>query len=457
MGVTRVAVAISDLRPLVRDFGTSLKFNGTSSYASLGTANPFSGSFYVSMWVKWSGSTGGYQTIIAKRDSYSASGLMFSMSIATNNTMNLDTATSFVPFAYKFTVGRWTHMVWVHDKTAFTDVLYINGRSYSSNGISTMGTKITAAITIGATQSPPIDLFNGFIDEVNIGTYAATAAQVAAMYKSSVYSFGTNWTHLKCDEGSGTTLTDSSGNGNAGTLVSTTYSSDVLMRPRIAVSRRLVKDFGQCLVFDGAASYATSPLVPSTTAFSFGFWYKRLRNLGASASGDRVISWLDSSDLNGFFITQDPSSTNFVFGTANATTRYYGNTYGGTGMLDTWVHVACTFTTNSKKMYINGALNSTTTSALITAPPGGTLLTLGKKVGAATGYANFKIDELVWKNGAVWSATDVANLYAYSVPPADSLYAFDGNENDTIGANHMTLTSTSYETDKIAAGTRVAV
>ena len=229
---------VEDTRPVVKDYVTCLNFSGDDGVITLGTTNPFTSSFYFSARIKWSGGNGGFQTIFAKRDSYAADGLMFSMALDDDAyTLAVDSVTSFVPFGYIFPVGSWIHMTWVHDVAGSAEKLYINGELYSTQGVATLGTKTDALISIGACQNPAVDNFNGRMEDVVIGTGVPTADEVYSLYVSGIQP-GTVWRHLKLDEGSGTTATDSSANGVNGTISGATYVTDPVRTVRLAAGAR---------------------------------------------------------------------------------------------------------------------------------------------------------------------------------------------------------------------------
>lgn len=230
---------ISTMRFKVRDFVKSLAFSGSAGQVTLGTTNPFTGSFYISAYVLWRGANGNFHTIIAKRDSYAANGLVFSMAINTSGVLTMDTVTSFVSWGYTFPYAKWTHMLWSHNTTANTDDLYINGILSSSQGIATLGTKTDALISIGSNQATPQDFFFGNLDNFVIASGIPTADQAMTIYKRASYP-GTVWGHYKFDEGSGTSALNSEGIGPTGVISGATYSSDVICKGRTAAGVRQV-------------------------------------------------------------------------------------------------------------------------------------------------------------------------------------------------------------------------
>ncbi len=233
MSVARIAELISNLRQAVKDWGTCLLFDGVNDILTVGTGNPFSGSFYIHQWIKWNGVNGGFQTLFAKRDSYAPGQLMFSASINPSGQFNIDTITSFINFGYTFLIRKWIPVCWVHDVANNLELLYVGGFLVASRTLGTLNTKTDALISFGATQSTPVDTFWGEMDEPVIGIGAPTADQVLQMARGSVYP--NPYTILPLDEGSGTTANDISGNGNNGTISGATYITDKIsgVRPLI--------------------------------------------------------------------------------------------------------------------------------------------------------------------------------------------------------------------------------
>lgn len=216
---------VAEMRRLIKDFGTCLSFDGNNDQITIGTSNPFTGNFYFAAWVKWYGSTGGYQHLFAKRDSYGPTTTMFDLHL--NNTTSLlalDTNVASANFAYLFPQYKWVHLVWVHNVTDSLEQIYINGDRVYNNTIKTLGSGTTALNTIGAIEATPTEGFNGRMDEIVVGQSAPTWGEVVVMYAK--YNYPSKWTYFKLDEGSGSSATDSSGNSNTGTISGANYVTD---------------------------------------------------------------------------------------------------------------------------------------------------------------------------------------------------------------------------------------
>lgn len=233
---------IGDVRQSLRDFATSLLFNGDNSYVSLGTENPFTSisdedPFFISMWVKWFGVNGEFQHLLAKRDSYGASTMNFDLYLKnTNGAIGMDTGAAATDTGFILPTGVWRHICWTHNGR---DRLYVDCQLEADVSDRVLGTGTGAELVIGAVDTPKSESFNGLIDEVVIGLGNPTWKDVIAMkskfkYTSDNASEGTYypWLYLKFDEGSGKTALDSSGNSRDGTISGAAYSSDVALKAR---------------------------------------------------------------------------------------------------------------------------------------------------------------------------------------------------------------------------------
>ena len=215
---------VEEASKLIRDFVTAFRCNGVTGQVTLGTANPFASSFYFSTYLTRKGTNGNFQTIFAKRDSYAANGMMFSMAMdATTGAINLDTVTSFVPWGYVPTVDRKTHLAWVHDKVLNRDKLYVDGELYSNQSVSILGTKTNALISLGACQNPGTDILNGDLDDsvIGIGT-PPTDKEIYQLFSKGIKP-GELWAYLKYDVQNGSIVKDSSGKGNNGVKIGGSY------------------------------------------------------------------------------------------------------------------------------------------------------------------------------------------------------------------------------------------
>jgi len=426
-----ITIPISNARQLIKDFGTCLSMNGSAGSLTLGTSNPFTGDFYISMWVKWSGINGSYQTLFAKRDSYAADGLMFSLAVNdTGTSIILDTVTSFITFGYIFPKNKWVHMTWVHSTTASKDKLYINGDLITSSNISTLGTKTNALISIGSCQSPAIDVFNGKMDEICIGTYSPTDYE--AYYFKSRYDYISEWSYLKLDEGSGSTATDSSGNGNNGTITTFSYATDKVIGARTAATNRpIVYSNNKSMEFTGAStSKLSTTLTASTTGFCFAVRFKLLAY--PSGQAKFLVNYQGTTSVGGFSLQMANGATilNLVMNNGATGVASISST---TIPLNQWHTVVVTYVPNSLKLFLDGIQQGVTdTSCTMTAPdPAQGVCISGKSNGSGNTF-NARIDDFIFENTATpWSQSYINSIKTANYFPTSPSLVVNFNDNVT--------------------------
>lgn len=229
-------VKLSEIAQSLRDFDKCVLLDGVAGYLNLGTGDPFTGNnFFISMWLKWFGSTGTFQHILAKRTSYGATTQVFDLHLKnTTNEISVDTGGAALYSGYVPPVGRWIHLCYVHDGR---DHVYVDCQQEYSTTDRTLGTGTTAPIIIGATDTPKTEFFNGMIDELVIGIGNPTWKDIVAMRAKFKYTSDANsegvyapWGYWKMDEGSGTDILDSSGNARHGTSSGIAYSASVALK-----------------------------------------------------------------------------------------------------------------------------------------------------------------------------------------------------------------------------------
>jgi hypothetical protein len=131
--------------------------------------------------------------------------------------------------------GAWQHVVAIYDNGAMR--FYFNGTEYTTNQ-NEGNHSSSGKFTIGGNQThSPHNYYGGQIDEVAVWNEALSANEISALYNSGAgldassnsgdYISSSNLVgYFKMNEGSGTTISDSSGNGASGTLNNMNASSD---------------------------------------------------------------------------------------------------------------------------------------------------------------------------------------------------------------------------------------
>eukprot|EP01136_Pigoraptor_vietnamica_P025735 Opistho-1_new@79968 len=155
-------------------------------------------------------------------------------------------------------------------------------------------------------------------------------------------------TYLKFDESNGTRLIDNWG-ANHGSLAST--------------ANRSTGKYGQTLKLDGTANaYATLPtnIVSTLSDFTISSWVK----MDALANWMRVFDFGTGTAKYLFFSVQTGTAGSVRYAIKNGGTEQ-GITYNFATPLNTWTHFAITQSGNTCRLYINGALVTTSTSITI--------------------------------------------------------------------------------------------
>ena len=259
--------------------------------------------------------------------------------------------------AATITAGSWQHVMVTYDGSgsAAGIKLYKNGKLLSStieyntantNAVSTTDFQIGSRD--GANQ-----LFSGEIDEVKIYNYQRAASQVA-------YDFnrGGPILHWKMDECQDTTLNDSSGNGNNGTVTiagSGTTSVGSCGVASTAWGDGATGKFSASLKTDGTDDYASASLDGTTlTSLTVSFWAKP----GATQNSQRgLFQWANSLGSASPFIliARESNASNLKFyvdGNYRLTTPTLAN--------DAWGLITLTLnTSNLWSFYLNGELVGT--------------------------------------------------------------------------------------------------
>jgi hypothetical protein len=237
-----------------------------------------------------------------------------------------------------------------------------------------------------------------------------------------------NTVYYKLEGGSGTTVTDSSGNGYNGTATSVTYAAG---------------RFGQAAVFNGSSSVITSSSAGTAinvSSLSFSLWFKT--NLNDST--DRIlINSYDGSGNERFYASLLNSGLSVVI--YDSSSAVYIQNFINTVTTGTWYHLSVTHTGTTTTVYLNGTpitpSATTGTAVAIKTPLSPPPLTMGQLQDYPGTYAfNGSIDQVRIFNSAL-SAGNVTSLYnegtvVESTDGTDSILQFIG------GTGTVTFTKT---------------
>lgn len=395
--------------------GGALKFSSASAQeVSLGTtpANitfAYNQPFSISLWAKASATVG--SGVFNRMVSTSATSNRFEYFVmASNNAFSFNVGKNGIGDASvagpTFVLGQWYHLIGVYNGTNIN--FYINGVSVG-----------TAAYTYGALSNPDGILsiggggaagntFDGSIDDVRIYNRALSAAEAAQLYKnggstiaqssntSSMGGLVGYWTFdgPKINWATGA-VTDSSGQGNTGALVSMSTSSSPV-----------AGKVGQALKFNGSSSYVSNGNA-STFALSSGTVSAWVKTSGCTGSGG-YCGIIVKQNAYGFFLKNNVLDIYDWNASADRNT--------GVNIADgRWHHLVEAFNSgvaNGTTLYIDGVPRLTTSMSVVSQVieleigRGGT--TSG---GAALQYMNGSIDDVRIYNRTL-SASEVAQLYS---------------------------------------------
>ncbi|MBI2624582.1 LamG domain-containing protein [Candidatus Parcubacteria bacterium] len=335
--------------------GKALDFDGSDDYVNAGSASNLDNitTKTVSVWVR--PDAGG--DVVNKDDNQvSPNGGWY---------INITTGISFVQrFSLSqalwlngsgtITSGVWNHVVITYNKsaTANNPAMYINGSSVSVTKITspfgTADTDSARSLVIGNRPTDTATGFDGLIDEVRIYNRALTAAEVAALYKSSqVSQRNPNNSGLvgywSLNDGVGATATDFSGQKNHGTLTNMDPSTDW-------VNGRL----GKALDFDGSNDYvnAGGTVVSGVTnKLSVSAWVRNgLTNQGEFFVGNHQIN----AGLYDWGLYNAAAVNVYSFFIKNTSETVVNSNSVTLAAVNVWFHVVGVYDGANTRIYING-------------------------------------------------------------------------------------------------------
>lgn len=224
-------------RFLDRDFGTCLSFNGSTSYVAGSGFNVYRTTGYsVEFWVK--GNPQNDFRIYSEGSS--STGVPFfnfdpqttgKITVATRNDANSITSATTTKVVMD---GKWHHCVWTDSNG--TASFYIDGVPDVTNFNYTPSTVTLNQMAVGCLwRTGTGNFYVGKIDIVRTYTVALSQANVTQLYSTGIVPDRTKlFLEWLMDEGSGNTVSDSSGNARNGDMTghAATYSTDVFIKAR---------------------------------------------------------------------------------------------------------------------------------------------------------------------------------------------------------------------------------
>ena len=365
--------------------GQALNFNGSNDV--LVNAAALSAPCTVTVWVKIqnNGSTShGYP--ITNDGSYSIRAQQFNVTTVGETHYGVGDY-SFSP-SYTLTAGKWTFLAFVNG--ASTATLYVNGVSQGTIS----QTLNCPRLTIGGAGS---DFYSGSLDDVRMYNRALSAQEIAQLYTdgggtlahSSTVTLNTSLVAYWPLDGSTInwstgTAADSSGNGNAGSLIglSTTTSPTA-------------GKIGQAIYFKSAGQYISSSVSASVSTYSVAAW---VRYQGSAPSGPKVAV--------GYGAGGNPNTIWMGYTTGGlAISNSSVDLVKGTNATSTWHYLVASVQANTMTAYVDGVAIGTDS---MTSRASNTLV-IGDYVGLGFAF-NGSVDDVRVYNRAL-SVAEVNQLY----------------------------------------------
>ena len=253
--------------------GTGLRFDGNGDYVEITDRSDsltLDGSFSLAVWIKCEQGTNGDQYFLGKPGTY---GWYIGNS---RPYFVIYTPEATVVEPSQLVLHRWYHLAAVYDQINQTVSLYIDGQLDAIATVTGEPGAMPYPHMLGNTSNA---CFMGVLDDVRIYRKALSVTEVQTIYGEPESS--TLVGHWTMDDAAGTDVTDTSGNGNHGTL-----HGDVTW----AAAGR----FGSALQFGGPYSYVHIPDASKdlnlTGSLSISLWIKRME----ATTGDE---WFISKDF----------------------------------------------------------------------------------------------------------------------------------------------------------------
>ena len=229
--------SVASARPAIRNLNNSLYFGGSGQYATLGVKTFLDGQAWTfSTWTKLGvggrlfsygfnfGSNLGYLVRLATATGGNGAVYVF----AGSSTITPPTQTAFLR-------DNWGHIAVTFDGVSAWNVYYNGALSYSVTSAIPRNADGTKSTFIGAE-----DASNGGIAAMTdtlLANRVYTAAEVQTLFSSGAVPAAPSLLfRYTYSEGSGATLTDSSGSGNNATITAATWRNDLPFTARTAVA-----------------------------------------------------------------------------------------------------------------------------------------------------------------------------------------------------------------------------
>ena len=441
-------------------------FNGTSDFIDVADNTALrlnSTDFTISVWINETSRASTQESIISKRTAANGNGYILNIEGSVQpipGLTNFHVSGGGDPRAYSNTIvplNVWKNITLTYQLSSQTLKTYIDGvLNSTTTSIPTPNAANSVAMKIGTDAAGNPYFFHGKIDDISIYNRALTQQEITNLYTSTipvsclpayVPTSGLVGYWPFCGNAN-----DESGNGNNGTVNGATLTSDRFGNVNSAYDFNGTSDF-----IDVADNTA---LRLNSTDFTISVW---INETSRASTQESIISKRTAANGNGYILNIEgsvqpiPGLTNFHV-SGGGDPRAYSNTIVP---LNVWKNITLTYQLSSQtlKTYIDGVLNSTTTSIPTPNAANSVAMKIGTDAAGNPYFFHGKIDDISIYNRAL-TQQEITNLYTSTVPvsclpayvPTSGLvgyWPFCGNANDESGnGNNGTVNGATLTTDR---------
>lgn len=330
---------------------TGLQFTGASaSYINVGQNSAFSPTqFTVEAWVYYQSTSGGYVisnegwdgTNGAQGFSIRTSGTKIELVLGSNGSWPSLQSSTDIP------LNTWFHLAATYSGTEMK--LYVNGVENASTSAITPMVTSNQNLSIGEGSMWKDRRFTGKMGDMRFWNVVRTQSEIFAAMSSSLVGTETglvaNW---KMNEGTGSQVADVKNSFNL------TKPDEVLWFVPSAEEEIVVQAPTKGLIFDGSKAnsyvdFGQQAAIASPSEFTV----EALVNYSVLSGGYILSSEGHTTEAGaqGFSLRLNGDKIDFTVG-ANST--WPGISAPASPALDTWIHVAATYSATAMKLYVNG-------------------------------------------------------------------------------------------------------
>lgn len=417
--------------------GWGVQFDGVNDYVSVPSSAlwDFAGDFALTAWIKPIGST---NAVILGRWANPNGGWLWNYYHGVGEGLRFDYANTTIAYANALlSLNSWHHVAVT--RIGSTVTLFADGVSVATGTLSgAMNNQSGVGFAFGRDSIvSATNQFNGHMRGVGIYTGTISAADIAKLANNvPISTQPVGW--WKLDDGSGVTATDSSGNGNNGTLTNgPTWTADIPQWYRSTIESSYAGSF------DGVDDYVSVPGHASLsigTAGTFTIWCKPTALTGG-LDYDTLVSSQKyyTVGYNGNFVWRFRNNASVSFASYNGQSNEEYKEFAVSPALSAWHHMAFVLNGTIGVLYVdNNVIDSMPhTKALTDAASSG--LFIGNELTHTNQPFDGGLDEVCLYNIALPAAAILDASMGYLISAGlVARYKLDGNANDAVGSNNGT-------------------